>query len=342
MCNPTKNRPASQWSLGLVPFLIGLIALPLAARATDGLLEINQAAVVAGGITPGDAPGWPLTIAASGSYRLTGDLDVSGLAGAALSVEIVAPARTVTLDLGGFAIDGGMSCSPNAGTGATCALIGGPNGIGSTTDAVVVIRDGTLRGFRSGIAVTTARSVTVEDVRSVEHTNTAIFVSSGIPTLIRRAVASVTAGRGIDVGSAGRVFDSVADHNSNNGISAAEVVNSSASFNGVIGIDATFVGGRVLDSRAFSNGTRGVNLGNGGLASGVVVHDNAAGLLATAGSSVVASTFRNNAGVGISAAADATYSGCTLTGNNGGGNVAQVSGGIQLGTSFCGTDTVCP
>jgi len=326
---------------GLGALLIGATC-PLAARATDGVIEINQADVLAGGVTPGDAPGYPLTINASGSYRLTGNLDVTGLSGAVLAIEIVAPAREVVLDLGGFSVAGVGVCAPNAGTGTSCSFSGLNNGIGSTTDADVVIRNGTIRGLRTGILITTARSATIEDVRAVEHSNTGVFATSGIPTVVRRVVASVIQGRGIDIGSAGHVYDSVADHDSNNGIFAAEVSGSTASANGANGIDASFVGARVHESRAFGNGARGISLGSGGLASMVSAHENAVGIFAAAGSSVVSSTMRNNTSFGLSAAADTTYSGCTLTGNNGGGNAVQVNSGVQLGQNFCGTDLVCP
>jgi hypothetical protein len=46
------------------------------AHAVDGVIAINQARALAGGVTPGDAPGFPVIINAPGSYRLTGDLTV--------------------------------------------------------------------------------------------------------------------------------------------------------------------------------------------------------------------------------------------------------------------------
>jgi len=45
------------------------------AGAVDGVIEINQAKAKAGAVTAGDTPGFPVTISAAGSYRLTGDLD---------------------------------------------------------------------------------------------------------------------------------------------------------------------------------------------------------------------------------------------------------------------------
>ena len=44
-----------KWWIGAVALVAGL--LPLVAFAGDGRIEINQAAAVAGGVTPGDDPG---------------------------------------------------------------------------------------------------------------------------------------------------------------------------------------------------------------------------------------------------------------------------------------------
>ena len=51
---------------------------PRSAVAVDGVVEINQTRVLAGGVTASDTPGFPVTLDASGSYSLTGSLDVSG------------------------------------------------------------------------------------------------------------------------------------------------------------------------------------------------------------------------------------------------------------------------
>lgn len=80
-------------------------ALATAAYAADGVIEINQARALAGGVTPDDTPGFPVTISLPGSYRLTGNL----LPGAGFNAINVA-ANNVTIDLNGFSI-----VSPNIG-----------------------------------------------------------------------------------------------------------------------------------------------------------------------------------------------------------------------------------
>ena len=49
-------------------------------HAVDGLIEINHAKALAGGVSPGDLGGYPVTIDAPGSYILTGDLNAPGRA----------------------------------------------------------------------------------------------------------------------------------------------------------------------------------------------------------------------------------------------------------------------
>ena len=51
-----------------------LLMTTSAAFAGDGVIEINAAAAAAGGVTATDTPGYPVTIDAPGSYRLTGNL----------------------------------------------------------------------------------------------------------------------------------------------------------------------------------------------------------------------------------------------------------------------------
>ena len=55
-----------------------IAALTCIGAASDGVIEINQARALQGGVTEGDTPGFPVTISQSGSYRLTGNLTVPG------------------------------------------------------------------------------------------------------------------------------------------------------------------------------------------------------------------------------------------------------------------------
>src|SRR5262245_49658786 len=76
------------------------------AAAVDGVIEINQVSALAGGITPGDGAGFPVTLTQPGSYRLTGNLEIPTLGIGA----IVVTAADVSIDLNGFAILGQNVC----------------------------------------------------------------------------------------------------------------------------------------------------------------------------------------------------------------------------------------
>ena len=115
------RKPSTLLSLS---FLLALLPSPVAAD--DGVVEINQTAVSAGGITPSDSPGFPATLDRRGSYRLTGNLSVPVSTD---GVRIEAPG--VTLDLNGFSISGPtivicpiQGCPPNNGIGVRGLNVG--------------------------------------------------------------------------------------------------------------------------------------------------------------------------------------------------------------------------
>jgi len=129
-------------STALAAAIIAASAVP--AQAGEGVIQINQAKALAGGVTAGDGAGFPVTISAPGSYRLTGDLTVPNANTNAVSIT----ADSVTLDLNGFSIAGPTTCTysyPNV----TC---GGTEGTGTGVVAAtsrVTVRNGRVRGMGS-------------------------------------------------------------------------------------------------------------------------------------------------------------------------------------------------
>ena len=89
---------------------VAALALLLMARTTyavDGVVLIDEAAVLAGGITSGDGPGYPVTISDPGSYRLSENLKVpAGISGFWIET------NDATLDLNGFTI---LGAGPGSG-----------------------------------------------------------------------------------------------------------------------------------------------------------------------------------------------------------------------------------
>ena len=141
-----------------LPRLLGLafaaiaLALPSSSAAVDGVVEINQARAGAGAITGGDLAGFPVTLDAGGSYRLTSDLVVPDSVGG-----VVIDASDVTLDLNGFSI---------VYTGTATFR----DGILVTSETNVEIRNGSVRSFsRTGIFSTLSTDVRVIDVRSIDN-----------------------------------------------------------------------------------------------------------------------------------------------------------------------------
>jgi len=144
-------RRCSSAALGLA-FTLTLFA-PLGANAVDCVIEINHVAALAGGITPGDTAGYPVTIDTHGSYRLTGDLlpATSGVRG----IEVLS--GPVTIDLNGFAIIGpGICVGINPSCSGTLLTVG----IEVIANQSVRIQNGTLTGLLTGINVPNDPSVT--------------------------------------------------------------------------------------------------------------------------------------------------------------------------------------
>ncbi|MDJ0788497.1 MAG: hypothetical protein QNK05_16950 [Myxococcota bacterium] len=119
-------------------------------EAVDGVIEINQVRALSGGVTPGDSPGFPVTLSQSGSYVLTGTLSVPN----ADTTGIVVEAPRVTIELNGFGIEGPVRCSGSTGD-VTCSESGSGIGIhaprlfppASTTGTTV--RNGFVTGMGS-------------------------------------------------------------------------------------------------------------------------------------------------------------------------------------------------
>jgi hypothetical protein len=144
---------------------VALAAAPI-ARAADGVLEINQACA-ATGCFAGDAADFPVTITASGSYRLTSNLVVP----AATTTAISAGATDVTIDLGGFSIRGPNVCSGGEPV-TSCSAAGSGAGIAIAERAQIF--GGSITGMGTGIA--TAHDARLRDL-VVSHS-----VGTGIDT----------------------------------------------------------------------------------------------------------------------------------------------------------------
>jgi hypothetical protein len=174
-------RPALLLSGGLtLTFLFGAIA-----AAGPGQIEINQARALAGGVGPGDTPGFPVTLSVAGTFALTSDLSVPDENTTA--IEVTAPG--VTLELAGFSIFGVTSCP-----GGVCSPVGTGAGVLATADDVSV-RRGRIRGM-GGSGVSLQNASRVEDLDVVENGGTGISVGAG---LVRGCTATGNGGFGFEL-----------------------------------------------------------------------------------------------------------------------------------------------
>jgi hypothetical protein len=148
--------------------LVLYIAVP--ANAVSGVVYINQASAIAGNVTPGGAPGFPVTISLSGSYKLSGNLRVSDPNKTAIEIT----ADNVNLDLNGFTIQGPCPTREQCPPGTAAASVGVSSvGYHTTTE------NGNIAGFSSAITLVRPGN-RVEHMTISDSSNIGIVVSKGV------------------------------------------------------------------------------------------------------------------------------------------------------------------
>jgi hypothetical protein len=327
------------------------------------ITQINQAHALAGSITPGDTPGFPVTISVPGSYELTSNLEVP----AASAQAIVITASHVTLNLNGFLI---FKKAPDLPP----AILAGP-GV-----RFVAVSNGHIRGM-GGIQLEGAGN-RVEKVQLEGAAPQSLGIGLGdLGVAIHNQV--MNADTAFTVGKNGLVKDNVAA-NSAHGVFAGE--NSIVEGNSLDGgaAQASIVVGHgsivarniagandagiqagsfclVKENTVRNVGDFGIGVGDGSVVAGnrvnhvghgpgitvgvaCTVKDNAIsvcgeGILATDGSAITANAVGQCIGLGLHLGPSSGYASNVLVGNNGAG--PQASGGLQTGKNVCGTG-LCP
>jgi parallel beta-helix repeat protein len=284
--------------LGLAILAAVAILRPSAlARAAGGVIEINQAVVNAAG-------GFPYKISRAGSYRLSGNLNASGVADG-----IDVNTGDVTIDLNGFTISG-----PSFGTG-----------ISSGSNNEVRVENGTVIGFGTGVALS-ANSI-VRGVRADSNTGAGIVVSNN--SIVEGCTANSNgAVGGIQCnGSNCTISGNTANSNGTpggggNGIecigSYCTISGNTTNFNGGIGIECA-TEGCVISGNTANSQTTG---------SGIFCKGSAC--------LITGNTVLNNGVNGIAAIDGTTGYGENVLNGNG----TNASGGTSLGHNLCG-GTVC-
>jgi hypothetical protein len=200
--------------------LLALFALAPAvpAHAADGPILITQAKTLAGNVTPGDAPGFPVKLMQPGSYILGSNLQPpAGKAG------IVIASNDVTIDLSGFRLRG-------VG-GATTGISGG-------SFESVTIRNGTIAGFAVDGIHGEGNFWIISDMRVVANGESGIFCAQSCLVQDSIVANNLSAGIVMDDGIAiGNVLsrNGAEGLGSNNGAGSAQnafILNHNGAVNG--------------------------------------------------------------------------------------------------------------
>ena len=191
----------SAQKLSIFLALTGLLIFTPAAFAGGGVIEINQTAVDAGGITAGDSAGFPVTISEAGSYRLTGNLSP----GSNTAIEVTASG--VTIDLGGFSITGSGSGS---GNGVESAI---------SVERVIVKNGHVSQMGARGLWLFGPGS---QALNVQAHDNGSLGIQMGEHSLVEGCSARGNGADGILVSGGGIVRASTADYNGADGVTAGD------------------------------------------------------------------------------------------------------------------------
>ncbi len=299
-------------SLGVAFACAALLTGSRAAHGVDGVIEINQARALAGGVTPGDAAGFPVTISQSGSYRLTGTLSVPN--GGTGGIEITA--AHVTIDLGSFAIQGPNTFAP----GGPCTALGG--GLGIRADASpnlngIILRNGRVRGMGGTGAYLPGAGARIEGVIAEQNCGQGFEI--GRAGIVIDSQAILNAGTGIQMGAASRLKDSIADQNGSSGLGLG---------------DASIVTGCVTTS----NTSDGIHFAGAGVVVNSLVAGNLADGIQYGGATVI---LQNTVDGNNVAFRGNTFSGYGFNAINNNGS-SGLDNGDSIGCNVIGDTPSCP
>jgi hypothetical protein len=181
------------------------VAASLATPAfAAGEILLTHAKALAGNVTPGDAPGFPITLSKAGSYQFASVIHPTA---GSIGIQVTSP--DVTIDMNGFRLHG-----------SGVAFHGITGGVASVT-----VRNGTITNFRFDGIHGTGTAWLIQDMRVEDNNRNGIVC--GNFCLVDTAIVMGNQ-IGIDMG-AGAVLGSVIGGNANFGITG-DVVGFASSF----------------------------------------------------------------------------------------------------------------
>jgi hypothetical protein len=251
----------------IASLLVGVVllsAVSMPTWAVDGVILIDQNKALAGNVTPGDAPGFPVTISLSGSYRLASNLVVPNENTTAITIT----ADNVSLDLNGFMIQGPTVCNAVA---HTCAPTGTGDGIDFRNRFAITIVNGSIKGMgNDGLngEVTIflqGRVARVEGVSAISNGGAGISTGAGV--IIVGSIAFNNGSEGILCGAGCIIKENHSINNGGDGIltgSGSNVSGNTATQNARFGLSAlkdTGYTNNIFLVNSLGNITGGTSLG---------------------------------------------------------------------------------
>jgi hypothetical protein len=307
------------------------------AHAVDGVIEINQASALAGGVTAGDAAGFPVTINQSGSYRLTGNLTLPN--SNTTGIQIASP--DVNIDLNGFGIFGPGTCafcpatSCDEGTGS--GVEAGPNAFN------VNVRNGIVRGVGlDGLRLFFRGSV--DNVVTSFNGGEGIHWTGGEGT-VTGSESHANGGQGIRIEGGGVVSGNRVNCNRRRGILIARgpVVGNHVLQNGAQGIQVTETGTIENNDLEFNSGCA-IEAVAATVAHNSVLRNAGGGICMSTSGSVIGNTLNANGNSVSSGKALALLGSIGISDNvlsNHGCFTTAVLGGIEIGHNLCDNQRSC-
>ncbi len=193
----------------LIAIIVATVTLAHPVLASDGLVEINAASATAGGITPSDLPGLPVTIDTPGSYVLTSDLVIPGAdTSAIVTTGPSLSTNQLTIDLNGFQIVGPTQCS---GPDTSCNPTGTGDGIrvGPGGAWTLTVRNGYIVGM-GNLGISSNSRVEIFDVTIGSNGGGGVVLNGG---KVANSTIRANGGDGIRSNGPFLVTDSVISYN---------------------------------------------------------------------------------------------------------------------------------
>jgi len=302
----------------------------------DGVVLIDQARALAGNVTPGDVPGFPVRISLPGSYRLSGNLTVPDAF--THGFEVVVP--DVTIDLNGFSIIGPVSCTGGSFNEPPLSCTTSGNGRGITSVGHLTVTNGTIRGMGNH-GIVASENCRIEKVHAISNAANGFSTLNGC--VITDSVAMRNGTNGF-FGQSGTFVGNTAYANKEAGFTCTntcQISKAIASFNGTSGIAAG--GGSVISGNSLFRNGNGISVISSSAIGNTVQASTGIGIFSQS-SLVKDNVVRSSTSYGLQISIESGYSGNILQDNNGGNASPQIFPGVgsrNLGQNMCGT-ALCP